>query len=245
MSRFAFLHGFTQTGESWRPFLGALGTICPEAVTDPMCPDLAGHGSDPDGRADLWECARRVTERAGQAVYVGYSMGGRVALHCAIAHPDAVRGLVLVSATAGIDDPDERLARRRSDEALADRIESIGVQAFLDEWLAQPMFAGLDATRADRDARLANSATGLANSLRHAGTGTQEHLWTRLGEIHVPVLVIAGAADDKFATIARRLAASLPSATLAVIDDAGHGTHLEAPGACAEAICSWARANGL
>jgi len=240
MPRFAFLHGFTQTGAAWRPLLAALESRCAGVVTEAICPDLPGHGGDTDGTADLWECARRTADRAGRAVYVGYSMGGRVALHCALAHPGDVAALVLISATAGIDEDAERADRRRADKALADRIEAIGVPSFLDEWLAQPLFAGLDPTPADREARRANSARGLADSLRHAGTGTQEPLWERLGGITVPTLVVAGSRDDKFTALAARLAGSLPRATLASIDGAGHAAHLEAPDACAREICQWA-----
>src|SRR5690606_19116726 len=119
--------------------------------------------------------------------------------------PDAVRGLVLVSATGGIDDDAERTARRRSDDALADRIEAIGVDAFLDEWLAQPLFATLDEAAAGREERRANTAAGLASSLRLAGSGTQMPLWDRLRTLDVPTLVVAGALDPKFVALGERL----------------------------------------
>lgn len=240
--RIVLLHGFTQTRSTWDPFVDALRAKCPGSVSDIVALDLPGHGDDPDGTADLWECARRATRLGGRAIYVGYSMGGRVALHCALAHPGTVAGLVLVSATAGINDPKEREARRRSDADLADRIETIGVAAFLEEWLAQPLFAGLDSDGAHRGARLANTAGGLADSLRHAGTGTQEPLWGRLGEITVPTLVVAGARDAKFTEIGRRLCDGLPSATFVTIPGAGHSVPLEAPDLGASAMCEWLNA---
>src|SRR5690606_23536537 len=115
-------------------------------------------------------------DAAGPATYVGYSMGGRLALHLALARPDLVRRLVLIGATGGIDDEDDRAARRAADERLAAHLEQVGVATFVDEWLAQPLFAGLSPTAAARDERLANTAEGLASSLRLAGTGTQEPL---------------------------------------------------------------------
>jgi 2-succinyl-6-hydroxy-2,4-cyclohexadiene-1-carboxylate synthase len=162
-----------------------------------------------------------------------------VALHAALAHPDAVDGLVLIGATGGIDDPAERSERRRADERLAARLERIGVEAFVDEWLAMPMFRGLDEASAQRDDRLRNTAAGLASSLRSTGTGTQEPLWGRLGEIRVPVLVLAGQHDQKFRALGERLAARLPHATYRVVSGAGHSVHLERPDETVAAVVAW------
>ena len=180
-------------------------------------------------RADLWESAERLTEIGGRATYVGYSMGGRVALHAALAHPQLVERLVLIGATAGIEDPVERLERQRADEALADHIEAVGVEAFIDEWIANPLFAGLTPDTAMRDDRLRNTASGLASSLRATGTGTQEPLWDRLQEIDAPVLVIVGELDAKFTELGERMVSSLPHADLVVVPGVGHSVHLEAP----------------
>jgi 2-succinyl-6-hydroxy-2,4-cyclohexadiene-1-carboxylate synthase len=166
-------------------------------------------------------------------------MGGRLCLHAALAAPAVVRGLVLISATAGIDDAGERTQRRTADDALADRIERIGVEAFLDEWLAQPLFARLDDAAQGRAARLENTATGLASSLRLSGTGTQAPLWERLRTLAMPVLVVAGALDAKFVTLAERLATTIPGADLAVVADAGHTVHLEQPERFLDVLRPW------
>ena len=110
----------------------------------------------------------------------------------------------------GIADEADRAARRAADDALADHIDDVGVEAFLDEWLAQPLFAGLDVDDQQRADRLTNTAAGLASSLRHAGTGAQASLWPRLRELNMPVLTIAGALDEKFTAIGRQIAASVP-----------------------------------
>jgi 2-succinyl-6-hydroxy-2,4-cyclohexadiene-1-carboxylate synthase len=168
-------------------------------------------------------------------------MGARYALHVALTRPDLVRRLVTIGGTPGIEDAAERAARRAADEALAAGIERDGVAAFLDRWLAQPMFAGLPP---DPDAladRRRNTAAGLAGSLRLAGTGTQEPLWERLPGLAMPVLVIAGASDEKFAAIGERMAAALPDATFVTVDGAGHAAHLERPDATADAVARWMR----
>lgn len=202
--------------------------------------DAPGHGSQAATSADLDGSADLAATAVGHGIYLGYSMGGRVALHLALAHRDLVTALVLVSATAGLDTDHERRARRSDDERLATHIEDVGVDQFLDEWLARPLFAGLDATTQHRSERQTNTAAGLAASLRLSGLGTQRPLWEHLAELTMPVLVVAGADDPKFSDLACRMAHDIgPSATLAVIDDAGHTVHLEASEAFAATLDGW------
>ena len=134
----------------------------------------------------------------------------------------------MVSASAGIEDPGQREARRSTDELLAKRIEAEGVAAFIDWWLAQPLFATLPAAAADRAGRLTNTTEGLASSLRLAGAGSQEPLWARLGELTMPTLVVAGDLDATYAEIGRRMTGLIgDNAELVLIPGAGHACHLE------------------
>lgn len=238
--RFALAHGFTQTASSWDVVAQLLRDELVDI--DVVAVDLPGHGDAPPPiDSDLWASADRLVDAGGSGTYIGYSMGGRVSLHAALSHPDKVRRLVLIGATAGIDDPDERLERRRADERLALHIESVGVPVFIDEWLANPLFAGLDDDTALRSDRLRNTAAGLAGSLRSTGTGTQTPLWDRLGEIECPVLVLVGEHDAKFSELGQRLVAGLPDAELVVVANAGHSVHLERPHATVAALATWYR----
>lgn len=238
-SPIVLLHGFGQDHRCWGPLRRAL-----EAEHDVTALDLPGHGGAAAIEADLWTTADLVAASIeSPATVVGYSLGGRVALHVALAHPEVVERLVLVSATAGIDDDAEREARRLDDESLAARIERDGVGAFVEGWLALPLFARLPSDGRFEEERRSNSAAGLASSLRRAGTGTQEPLWDRLGEIEVPALVVAGQQDTKFRRLAERLAAGIgPGARLAVVGEAGHSVHLEQPVVTAELVTAWLRA---
>ena len=109
------------------------------------------------------------------------------------------------------------------------------MDAFLDEWLALPLFAGLHPAAAHLDERRRNTATGLADSLRRCGTGAQPSQWDRLGELgarRLPVLLVVGEHDAKFRAIAEAMAAAIgPSASIAVVPGAGHTAHLEQPAA--------------
>ncbi|MHB8506777.1 MAG: alpha/beta fold hydrolase, partial [Acidimicrobiales bacterium] len=135
-SRVVLIHGFSQSADSWLPLTSRLS-----AVHQVVAVDAPGHGASAAVRADLAAGADLIAAAGGRAAYVGYSMGGRFALHVALRHPDVVERLVLVSATAGIDDPSERAARAAGDERIARRIERDGVAAFLDWWLERPLFA--------------------------------------------------------------------------------------------------------
>ena len=243
------LHGFTQTG-------ACLGPLARDLATDRtvLTPDLPGHGAAAnDADADLWGAAELVSAaiddlRTDTPVdtpvdVIGYSMGGRVALHLWAAHPERLRRIVTIGATAGIDDEAERRERRARDHELADRIDRIGVDAFLTEWLALPMFAALpDWARFDRE-RGRNTAAGLAGSLRHAGTGSMEPLWDRLAAderlASIPLLALAGGDDVRFAALADRLADTVPGpARSERIAGAGHAAHLEQPDAAIALIRS-------
>ncbi len=239
MSRpLAALHGFTLTGAMFgelRPLLGR----------EVVAPDLPGHGAASAGAATpeaTVTVAARALEAAGPpADLLGYSLGGRVALLAALERPELVRRLVVVSASAGIAGAGERADRREADEALAQRIEQEGVAAFVDGWLAAPMFAGLAARgeewrAADREARLGNTAPGLAAALRGLGQGTFPYLGDRVGELAVPLLAVAGGRDAKYAAAARALAVAVPDGRVAVVPDAGHAVVGEAPAELAAAV---------
>lgn len=226
--RLVLVHGFTQTSGSWGPVATSL-----EADHEVVRVDAPGHGQSSAVRAGLEQGARLLGEVGGRAQYLGYSMGGRLALHLALAEPGLVERLILVSATAGIDDPTERAERRAADERLAADLERDGLEPFLSGWLRQPLFSGLGPDAAGMEHRRRNTVEGLASSLRLAGTGTIEPpLWGRLSELTMPVLVVAGERDEKFTRLAERMVTTIGrNAAVAVVPGAGHAAHLEAPDA--------------
>ena len=212
----------------------------------PVLVDLPGHGRhahDADPASCTLEAAMAGIEEAGAwpADLIGYSMGGRVGLHFAAAHSTKVRRLVLESASPGLPTEAERAERSAADEALACRIESDGVPAFVERWEALPLFESqlqlpVPVREVLRSGRLRNSEAGLAEALRGLGTGALPSLWERLPAIEAPTLVLAGELDPKFAAIAERMAAALPEAHLAIVPGAGHAVHLERPDAWVEAV---------
>ena len=224
------LHGFAGTSRHWDRVLAAL---VPGAV-EPIALELAqARTPTPDAVAEM--IAARAPRRFALA---GYSMGGRLALHAALAMPERVSRLVLLSSTAGIEEDEARAARRAADETLAADIERDGVEAFVERWRRVPLFAGdppaVHAEVAQDERRC--TAASLAASLRGFGPGAMAPMWERLGELAMPVAILAGARDARYAAAARRLAASIPHARLTIVPGAGHRLALEAADAVARAI---------
>lgn len=219
------LHGFTQTSRSWNQYVESIEPL--QLITRV---DAPGHGGSSESSLDLPHAAQTVVEQCGFGDYVGYSMGARLALHVACNHPSAVRRLVLISSSPGLRNQEEREARQRADEILAKQVLDEGVEAFITNWLANPMFEGLPKTETDLLDRARNTSSGLASSLRASGTGQQESLWERLPVLHMPVLLIAGENDEKFVRIGHEMRQIIgPNASLIVVKNAGHSVHLEKP----------------
>ncbi|MEY2421692.1 MAG: 2-succinyl-6-hydroxy-2,4-cyclohexadiene-carboxylate synthase [Acidimicrobiaceae bacterium] len=233
--RVVLVHGFSQNRNCWGPIATDLARD-----HEVVRVDAPGHGRSSPFYAGLRTGARLIADQGGTATYVGYSMGARFVLHLALANPELVQRLVLIGATAGIDDPDARAERKKNDEAMALRLERDGLEPFLDAWLAQPLFAGLSDEMQFRAERLENTVDGLAESLRQAGTGSQDPLWDRLARIDVPTLVVAGADDTKFSAEARRLVDAIgANASVAIVEGAGHAAHLERPDEVLVVLRQW------
>ncbi len=209
--------GFTQAASSWDP-------VCKQ-----LPDDLDANAVDVPTGLDFVATAAALADAGGRAIYVGYSMGGRLCLRIAVDHPELVRALVVISSSPGIVDPAERSARRAADERLAVEIERDGVDPFLERWLAQPLFASLRRDAADIDARRqAHSIESLTHALRALGQGSQEPLWDRLDELTMPFVPVAGRLDEKYVAIAARMAEESRSHPV-LVAGAGHAVHLEEP----------------
>ena len=223
------LHGFGGTHHAWD---GVVAHLDAQRYR-PLAIDLPGHGTAEafEGPVTFAGYVEHVLERSPERFALcGYSLGGRIALQAALAAPERVMQLVLVSTTAGIEDPDERERRRRADHRLADELETEPYEQFIERWRLQPLFAD-DPPRVvelAREDQRRNSPAPLARVLRGVGTGEMEPLWGRLAELRMPVAVVAGDRDEKFLAIGRRMAELIAHARMHVLDG-GHALALECP----------------
>lgn len=233
--RFVFAHGFTQTSNAWKP----IAEVLVHAGHQCIVVDLPGHGESANVRADLRRTADMIAALGGRASYVGYSLGGRAMLHVALMYPHLVQHLTLIGTNPGIDDDGERSRRRESDDELAEHMMTIGMEPFLREWTALPLFGGIAISPDDLNDRMRNTTEGLANSLRMAGTGAQGTLWPRLRELNMPVLAIAGELDTKFAAIAQQIATLAPRSRCLLVPGAAHAAQLQQPTIVTDAIAAF------
>ena len=226
------LHGFAGTHRAWD---GVVERLDPERYR-PLALDLPGHGERADAERPISfaGCVEHVLARAPACFALcGYSLGGRVALHVALAAPERVSRLVLVSATAGIEDDDERSKRSAADHHLADELEGGSLEDFVARWCAQPMFADDPAAveALAREDYLRNRPDAIAAVLRGIGTGEMAPLWGRLGELTMPVRIIVGHRDTKFQVLGRRMVDLMPQAAVMKTVPGGHRLPLESPDA--------------
>jgi 2-succinyl-6-hydroxy-2,4-cyclohexadiene-1-carboxylate synthase len=235
------LHGFSGTHRAWDGVIAALEQEpLGQERYRPLALDLPGHGEAADAERPITfaGCVAHVLARSPERFALcGYSLGGRVALHVALAAPERVARLVLVSTSAGIAEEGERAKRRAADRALADELERIPFEQFIERWRTQPLFATepADVGALAREDQRRNRPDALAAVLRGLGTGEMQSLWQRLGELRMPVTVLAGERDLKYRELGQRMVELLLDARLAIIAG-GHGLPLENPVALASVL---------
>ena len=239
------IHGFAGSARTWellRPLL--------ERDFQLALLDLPGHGGVPAQRElDLARLAETIATFLTQSVHgprylCGYSMGGRIALHIALHHPDAVSKLALIGASPGIENETERTQRGASDSELATKIRAHGIEWFEQYWSNLPLFTTQKELTPDvqnwlRHERLANDTEGLALALEHWGTGRQEWLLPQLAELQCPTLLISGTKDEKYCALAQQMAEQIPTCSQVAIPDAGHAAHIEQPDTVAHELLAF------
>jgi 2-succinyl-6-hydroxy-2,4-cyclohexadiene-1-carboxylate synthase len=214
-----FVPGFMQRGDAWQPVAAALAPRYRVQTLD----------------FSTWTLEGRLGEMPPGGALVGYSMGGRIALHAALREPDRFQALALIGVSAGVDDREER---RRSDEELAAWIETHSIEEVVERWERQPVFGTQSAAlRAQqRPGRLSHDPLELAQLLRSAGQGATPPVWDRLHELRRPVLLVAGERDEPYVAAANRMASLMPNARVRIVPGAGHAPQLEQPLLVAELL---------
>ncbi|WP_394188325.1 2-succinyl-6-hydroxy-2,4-cyclohexadiene-1-carboxylate synthase [Paenisporosarcina quisquiliarum] len=233
-----FLHGFTGSWRSWEPVIKLL----PKTINY-ISIDLMGHGStEVSSNPERYRMNEQLLDleeffsliQLTSFSLVGYSMGGRIALAYALGHPQQVKNLVLESTSPGLKTNEEQQLRRQADDQLADRIEEDGLESFIDFWENIPLFESqkslsIEKQHEIRSERLAQSALGLANSLRGMGTGQQPSYWSKLDELDIPVYLVTGEYDTKYTEIADEMVKKLKDGSHLQVSSVGHAIHVENP----------------
>lgn len=242
------LHGFTGSNKTFQESITHL-----EEHFSIVAPDLLGHGkTDSPDEIARYSIERIVDDlvtilqelKIMQCFVLGYSMGGRVATAFASAHPEMVRGLILVSSSPGLAQKDLQESRVQADNRLADMLETEGIRSFVDYWEKLALFASQEVLSDElkkriRLERLAQNPNGLAMSLRGMGTGKQPSYWNHLADFTFPVLLMTGSLDEKFEKIAQEMQQLIPSSTHVTVQNAGHAVYLEQPNIFLSQLTNW------
>lgn len=238
-----FLHGFMGSMDDWQYVIDRL-----ESEYQCIAVDLPGHGASRNFSDEDYamEGASQLISRLlddlliRRCAFVGYSMGGRLALYTAFREPQRCSRLILESASPGLKTEAERLTRRNIDEVRAARLESVDFDTFLEEWYHQQIFTSLrknvQAFEEMITRRRNNDPHELARVLRGMSVGKQPSLWERLCDLKIPTLTVVGALDGKFVEIAESMAVLTDNIRVATVPDTGHNLHIEHPEAYVELI---------
>ncbi|MFA7288761.1 MAG: 2-succinyl-6-hydroxy-2,4-cyclohexadiene-1-carboxylate synthase [Melioribacteraceae bacterium] len=232
-----FFHGFGGDASDWKFIFSSLPT-----GFQAIAIDLVGYGKSDSPAESCYYSAESITNQIREIIrslkivkpiLCGYSMGGRVALGYTTKYPKDISGLILESSSPGITEEVEREIRALADSRLSEKIETIGIQKFFNEWYEQPLFHSLKSNPMLFEKTLKNKTkqniTGLKNSLKYFSPGLMPSYWNELNNISVPLLLISGSLDQKYCEINKRINSVLEASDWEIINGAGHNTHLEKP----------------
>ncbi len=236
-----FIHGYPLSRGAWSRQVATF-----RRTHRVVAPDLRGLGETDAGEHpgpipmkaysdDLH--ALLVARGIGPVILVGHSMGGYIALAFALAHPELVRGLVLVGTRSGADSEEAAAGRR----AMADTVKADGIRPAL-EAIAPKMLAPTNTdpgmAKQVRDLMAGSTQQGVIGAL--LGMAGRPDSTPFLSDLTMKTLVITGAEDALIPPKeAEAMAAALPHATLAVIPNAGHLVAFEQPEAFNQALKTW------
>ncbi len=232
-----FLHGFLGNHQMWLPLISSLQKqFCCLLV------DLPGHGNSPIPGSFKEYSFPRLTDalvtllhelQISSCSLVGYSLGGRLALHLALSHQHLIDTLILESSSPGLKTVEARKERLENDEGWAKKLETLPMPEFIEAWYNQGIFASLK--QHPRFAELVqkrslNNGPNLAKALRAMSVGRQKSLWGDLSKLQTPLLLMTGRQDHKYQKIFQQMQSLAPNAELQLVKNAGHNAHFEQPG---------------
>ena len=231
------VHGFGGSGQDF--------SLLQHPKLHLKCVDLPGHGDSPLwANPDVHSLVDWMAEwLPADAILLGYSLGGRLALQAALRAQLSLRGLILVGASPGIRDQNERVARKLWDVSKARALHEKQGE-FWSEWEQMPLLQSQAQIQRDhleqmRVRRRATPVAGPALLMERFGSGSMPSVWDCLGELSIPTLLLVGELDPKYRAVAQEMSTLLPSSSVIEVPDAGHCAHLERPQRALQALIDW------
>jgi len=224
-----FLHGFLGSRLDWADTMNRFSNVrC-------LAPDLPGHGQSPWDDTVDWDSLITtlnhdvLSRNLSDIVIVGYSMGGRIALEWARTAPGLIRGIILESASPGIETDVERRARAIFDRDIERRLRTMAPIDFIDWWCSLPMFGTLN-THPNysqlRQMRSQYSSTVMCRAFQTLSVTTRESVWDLMHTLPIWGF-ITGEHDTKYAAIATRIIDRFPTVLVNILSNCAHNVHFQ------------------
>lgn len=232
------LHGFTGSGLIFEQFSARFKSLGIRLIAV----DLPGHGNTitPDS-AEIHTYEAQITNLSSllstlnipKFHLLGYSMGGRIALHYALNHPDKIISLILESTNNGISNDNDRIERVSRDEKLSEQIMQ-NYPDFLLKWNRLPIFksppkAQKTQIESFKKIQLNQDPIQMALSMREFSPGKIPYVYDELTLISCPVLAITGKNDQKYSELWKSLIYKFQNGDHINIENSGHRVHLDQP----------------
>jgi len=232
------IHGSLQTKRVWKPLADRFDSLGVEVSLS--CEDL--HEEQSSGFKEWTEgfCQRVERDSQGEKTFLlGYSLGGRLALHACLARPELWSGVIIVSADPGSDGLDQKKLQLKKDGEWAERFRSEPIESLLAEWDDLPVFCSIPNPVPRNPEEL--DAEKIARLFEVFSKGCQRDLLPELSKLQAPpVLYLSGEKDKKYGELGEKLAASCPIVRHRVIPQAGHRVPWENPESFARVLIDFA-----
>ena len=236
--RIYYLHGNMQSFDVWAPIIDQLSKLRPELSHSPVnLYQRRYHGFD-DWTEDF--CNMVESEANGEkSILLGYSLGGRLALHACLSRPDLWKSAIVVGADPGLESEEDKKLQLDRDRKWAERLKRVPLEKLVDEWDAQSVFCGIG-NQAPRNLGEMNPDR-LSHQFEVFSKGIQQNLAPKLAEMkRPPVLFVSGEKDLKYQGIGEKLAKSSSAIYAQVIADAGHRVPWENPESFVQVLIDFA-----
>lgn len=206
------LHGFLGTPADWNPLAGICNNAKLHAVKL-QCPLLDSFAQ--------WaqDFNQRAAQDPNQKILLGYSLGGRLAVHALLSAPQLWKAAIIISANPGIDCSQLKAKRIASDNEWAERFENEPWDLLMVQWNSQGVLSSsTPIIRKEKD----YSRSELSRQLRNWSLGRQEYLANQLSKLKIPILWMAGIKDLAYANIANDLHFAHKCSKIWIAPNSGH-----------------------
>jgi 2-succinyl-6-hydroxy-2,4-cyclohexadiene-1-carboxylate synthase len=232
------IHGNFQTAKVWQSLQERMKTEFSDL--DMITEDLY---AKPFQSFDDWTedfCVRGEVKANGEkSILLGYSLGGRLALHACLSRPDLWLGAIIVGADPGLESEEEKRLQLDRDRKWAERLKREPLEKLAEEWDAQAVFCGIENSAPRNLDEL--DPTQLSQQFEVFSKGLQENLAPKLAELQrPPILFLSGEKDQKYQGIGEKLSKSSSVVKAQVVPDSGHRVPWENPESFSQVLIDFA-----